>query len=86
MIPCLCIDDINESIQFLPDSWIEKGKQYHIIDIMFNSLSTYFKLYEKPYIWFDYSRFTISAEHLQDWEDLVEAVSCPMDFEQLFKK
>lgn len=93
MIPCICIDDSNKPADFPESKWVKKNTMYHIIDavILLPSMSTGFKLHELPlddscypYLYFDYSRFIIAEESLQDYRDLIEALTCPMDFKKEF--
>ena len=53
MIPCICIDNSNCPIDYpLPSQWIEKNKEYHIIDVKYvvKSETLGFKLLEKKSI------------------------------------
>lgn len=80
MIPCKCIDNSNCPIDFpLPSQWIEKGKEYHIIDIRYvvKSKTLGFKLLERkseelsPYLYFRADRFVFEEKYLKDIFDMI---------------
>lgn len=80
MIPCICIDNSNCPIDYpLPSQWIEKNKEYHIIDVKYvvKSETLGFKLLEKksekffPYMFYKSDRFAFEEKYLSELLNMI---------------